>query len=307
MPKQRPLTQKMTDFKNTLGVYQQRIAVALDQWLPGEDEQPKRLNQAMRYSMNAGGKRIRPVLCYATGAALGVDPDRLDGPAAALELIHTYSLIHDDLPAMDDDDLRRGNPTCHKQYDEATAILAGDGMLTHAFTVLSEDTSMQQSPETRLKMIQVLAHASGVYGMVGGQAIDIAAEGTQLTLEQLKNMHAHKTGALIRAAVQLGALSAPQVDAEQYNKLTRYAECIGLAFQIRDDILDVISDTETLGKQQGADAAHNKPTYTALLGLAGAQAAAQEVHQEALACLEGFGEQAQLLRDIANYIVERAH
>lgn len=295
----------MTDFKNTLKLYQQRVAAALDLWLPAHDEQPERLNQAMRYSMNAGGKRIRPVLCYATGAALGVHADKLDGPAAALELIHTYSLIHDDLPAMDDDDLRRGNPTCHKQYDEATAILAGDGMLTHAFTVLSEDK--QQSPETRLKMIQVLAHASGVYGMVGGQAIDIAAEGTQLTLDELKNMHAHKTGALIRAAVQLGALSAPDLDAEQYAKLTRYAECIGLAFQIRDDILDVISDTETLGKQQGADAAHNKPTYTALLGLDGAQAAAKEVHQEALDCLASFGEQAQLLRDIADYIVERAY
>ena len=297
----------MTDFKNTLAIYQQRVAVALDQWLPAEDEQPERLNQAMRYSMNAGGKRIRPVLCYATGAALGVNADQLDGPAAALELIHTYSLIHDDLPAMDDDDLRRGNPTCHKQYDEATAILAGDGMLTHAFSVLSEDSSMQQCPETRLKMIQVLAHASGVYGMVGGQAIDIAAEGTRLDIDQLKNMHAHKTGALIRAAVQLGALSAAEIGAEEYEKLTRYAECIGLAFQIRDDILDVISDTQTLGKQQGADAAHNKPTYTALLGLEGAQDAAKQVHQEALDCLQGFGEKAQLLRDIAHYIVERAH
>lgn len=297
----------MSDFEDTLTIYQQRVAVALDQWLPAEDEQPERLNQAMRYSMNAGGKRIRPVLCYATGVALGVDADSLDGPAAALELIHTYSLIHDDLPAMDDDDLRRGFPTCHKQYDEATAILAGDGMLTLAFTVLAEDFSMQQSPEARLKMIQVLAEASGVSGMVGGQAIDIAAEGTQLTLDQLKNMHAHKTGALIRAAVQLGALSSPQLNAEQYEKLTRYAECIGLAFQIRDDILDVISDTETLGKQQGADAALNKPTYTALLGLEGAQAAAKEVHQEALTCLEGFGEEAQTLRDIANYIVERAY
>jgi farnesyl diphosphate synthase len=297
----------MTDFKDTLSLYQQRVAVALDQWLPAEDEQPERLNQAMRYSMNAGGKRIRPVLCYATGVALGVNADTLDGPAAALELIHTYSLIHDDLPAMDDDDLRRGFPTCHKQYDEATAILAGDGMLTQAFSVLSEDYSMQQSAETRLKMIQVLAQASGVQGMVGGQAIDIAAEGRQLTLDELKNMHAHKTGALIRAAVQLGALSAPQLDANQYEKLTRYAECIGLAFQIRDDILDVISDTETLGKQQGADAALNKPTYTALLGLEGAQAAAKEVHQEALGCLDSFGKQAQLLRDIANYIVERAY
>ena len=297
----------MTDFKDTLSLYQQRVAVALDQWLPAEDEQPERLNQAMRYSMNAGGKRIRPVLCYATGVALGVNADRLDGPAAALELIHTYSLIHDDLPAMDDDDLRRGFPTCHKQYDEATAILAGDGMLTQAFSVLSEDYSMQQSAETRLKMIQVLAQASGVQGMVGGQAIDIAAEGRQLTLDELKNMHAHKTGALIRAAVQLGALSAPQLDADQYEKLTRYAECIGLAFQIRDDILDVISDTATLGKQQGADAALNKPTYTALLGLEGAQAAAKEVHQEALDCLDSFGKQAQLLRDIANYIVERAY
>ena len=295
----------MTDFKDTLHRYQQRVAAALDQCLPAEDEQPERLSQAMRYSMNAGGKRIRPILCYATGVALGVHVDKLDGPAAALELIHTYSLIHDDLPAMDDDDLRRGFPTCHKQYDEATAILAGDGMLTQAFSVLSEDDN--QSTETRLKMIQVLAQASGVQGMVGGQAIDIAAEGRQLTLDELKNMHAHKTGALIRAAVQLGALSAPQLDTDHYEKLTRYAECIGLAFQIRDDILDVVSDTATLGKQQGADAALNKPTYTTLLGLEGAQAAAKEVYKEALDCLADFGEPAQLLRDIAHYIVERAY
>lgn len=294
-------------FKDTLDIYQQRVAVALDQWLPVEDAEPQRLNQAMRYSMNAGGKRIRPVLCYATGAALGVNADKLDAPATALELIHTYSLIHDDLPAMDDDDLRRGFPTCHKQFDEATAILAGDAMLTLAFTVLSEDASMQQNPEIRLKMIQVLAESSGASGMVGGQAIDIAAEGTTLTLDQLKNMHAHKTGALICAAVQLGALSSPDLTAEQYENLTRYAECIGLAFQIRDDILDVISDTETLGKQQGADAALNKPTYTALLGLDGAKAAAKEAHEEAIACLKDFGDAAQTLRDIADYIVERAY
>lgn len=297
----------MSNFKTSLSHYQQRVADSMEHWLPSPEQQPTALNQAMRYSMNAGGKRVRPVLCYATGLALGVAETQLDGPATALELIHTYSLIHDDLPAMDDDDLRRGKPTCHKQFDEATAILAGDGMLTLAFSVLTEDQHMQQAPDTRLKMIQVLAQASGVAGMVGGQAIDIAAEGQQLSLDELKYMHAHKTGALIRAAVQLGALSSPHLTDEQYQSLSRYAECIGLAFQIRDDILDVIADTETLGKQQGADAAHNKPTYTALLGLEGAKAAAQEVHQEALACLSDFGEKAQLLRDIADYIVDRAY
>ncbi len=297
----------MSDIKDTLANYQQRVAKALEYWLPPGNQPPERLAQAMRYSMQAGGKRVRPVLCYATGVALGVSADRLDGPATALELIHTYSLIHDDLPAMDDDDLRRGQPTCHRQYDEATAILAGDGLLTLAFSVLAEDERMQQPPATRLQMIQVLAEASGVKGMVGGQAIDIAAEGTQLSLDELKTMHAHKTGALIRAAVQLGALSAAALDDAQYTALSRYAECIGLAFQIRDDILDVIADTATLGKQQGADAAHNKPTYTALLGLSGAQAAARDAHEEALHCLQGFGEQAQTLREIANYIVERAY
>lgn len=295
------------NFKETLKHYQQRVDNALDQWLPAADKQPERLNEAMRYSMMAGGKRIRPVLCYATGAALGVDETQLDGPAVALECIHTYSLIHDDLPAMDDDDLRRGNPTCHKQFDEATAILAGDGLQTQAFSVLVEDETMKQAADIRVKMVQVLANASGPVGMVGGQAIDIDAEGTTLSLDELKNMHAHKTGALIRASVQLGALSAPDLTEGQYEKLTRYAECIGLAFQIRDDILDVISDTETLGKQQGADEAHNKPTYTSLLGLDGAKEAAKAVHQEAIACLESFGEQAKTLRDIADYIVERAH
>ena len=297
----------MTNFKDALHLYQQRVEATLEQWLPTENEQPKHLHQAMRYSINAGGKRIRPMLCYATGVTLGVDADKLDGPAAALELIHTYSLIHDDLPAMDDDDLRRGFPSCHKQYDEATAILAGDGMLTQAFTVLANDDNMKQNPETRLKMIQVLAQASGVYGMVGGQAIDIAAKGTQLTLNELNNMHAHKTGALICTAVQLGALSAPELNTSQYKKLTRYAECVGLAFQIRDDILDVTSDTKTLGKQQGADAAHNKPTYITILGLTNAQATAKKMHQEALSCLDSFGPKAQLLRDIANYVVERTY
>lgn len=303
----------MSTFNTLLTRYQTRVASAMAYWLPSAEDNspstPQRLNAAMLHSMNAGGKRVRPFLCYATGVALGVDESQLDGPATALELIHTYSLIHDDLPAMDDDDLRRGQPTCHKAFDEATAILAGDGMLTLAFSVLTEDVNMQQNPDIRIKMIQTLANASGVYGMVGGQAIDIANEGRggNVSLDELKHMHALKTGALIRAAVQLGALSCPTLTAEQYESLTEYAECIGLAFQVQDDVLDVTASTEALGKQQGADIALNKATYTALLGLDGARDAAQQLYQQAIESLSNFDERADTLRDLAKYIVEREH
>lgn len=293
--------------KSLLQEYRDRVDSALLRWLPDEQTPPERLHAAMRYAVLGGGKRVRPVLVYATGIALGVEPARLDGPACAVEMIHAYSLVHDDLPAMDDDELRRGRPTCHIAYDEATAILAGDGLLTLAFEVLATDESMKVSAEQRMKMVQELASASGNRGMVGGQAIDIAAEGTRLTLEQLQNMHAHKTGALIRAAVRLGALSCDTLTSGQASALDAYADAIGLAFQIRDDILDVEADTETLGKPQGSDEARNKPTYTSLLGLEGAKEKAQALHQMALESLQDLGERADPLRWISAYIVDRGN
>jgi farnesyl diphosphate synthase len=288
-------------------VWQARVEQALERCLPGPDLPPARLHQAMRYAVLGGGKRIRPILVYATGTALGLELETLDGPACALELIHAYSLIHDDLPAMDDDDLRRGRPTCHRAFDEATAILAGDGLQALAFHLLSEDPALGVLPAVRLKMMSTLAEAAGPRGMVGGQAIDLAAVGRRLTLAELEDMHLHKTGALIRAAVRLAALCSPAADEGVLECLDRYARCVGLAFQIRDDILDVEGETATLGKQRGADLARNKPTYPSLLGLDEAKQRALDLHNEALASLAGFDRRADPLRQISHYIVARAH
>ena len=259
----------------------------------------------MRYAVLGEGKRIRPVLVYASGEAFGVKQEALHGCASAVEMIHAYSLVHDDLPAMDDDDLRRGRPTLHKQFDEATAILAGDALQALAFHVLANDPDINVSPEQRIRMIDTLAQASGSVGMAGGQAIDLASVGLSLDLQQLENMHMHKTGALIRASVQLGAPCSEGVDNERYAQVSRYADCIGLAFQVQDDILDIESDTETLGKPQGSDQARNKPTYPNLLGLDGARDTAKRLHDEAVQCLESFEESADTLRTIADYIVQR--
>lgn len=287
--------------------YQARTETALAQRLPKADAAPAPLHAAMRYASLDGGKRVRPLLVYLTGRALGVPAEQLDGPACAVEFIHAYSLVHDDLPAMDDDDLRRGKPTCHKAFDEATAILAGDALQALAFEVLAGDPSMAASAQQRLRMVKELAVAGGAAGMVGGQAIDIAATGTALMLPALEAMHRRKTGALIRAAVRLGALSKAELRAELEEGLDQYAEAIGLAFQIRDDILDVEADTETLGKPQGSDEARNKPTYTSLLGLTGAKQKARQMHERATASLAVFGEEADPLRWLSAYIVERAH
>ncbi len=292
-------------FKQRLRDYRERVEKALDAWLPAPDQQPDRLHQAMRYAVLNGGKRIRPVLVYATGEALGGPVAGLDGPACALELIHAYSLVHDDLPAMDDDDLRRGIPTCHRAFDEATAILVGDALQALAFKILARDPAMAISPHARLDMITLLADASGSRGMVGGQAIDLAAVGQRLNLAQLENMHRHKTGALIRASVELGALAAGCQDKQLLQNLRDYARCIGLAFQVRDDILDIEGDTAVIGKTQGADMARNKPTYPALLGLEEAKATARRLHQEALDALSGLDRRADILRQISAYIVQR--
>jgi farnesyl diphosphate synthase len=297
----------MSNLKAYLTACQNRVERALDARLPAENILPQGLHQAMRYSVLDGGKRTRPLLTYATGQALGLSEDLLDAQACAVEFIHVYSLIHDDLPAMDDDDLRRGKPTCHKAFDEATAILAGDALQALAFEVLANDSSIQVDASARLKMITTLTKASGSQGMVGGQAIDLASVGTKLTVPELENMHIHKTGALIRASVNLASLSKPDIDPAMAKKLDHYAKCIGLSFQVKDDILDVESDTATLGKTQGKDEDNDKPTYPALLGMAGAKQKAQELHELAVASLAEFGSEADLLRDLSLYIIERTH
>lgn len=286
---------------------QNRVEKALDARLPKENILPIKLHQAMRYTVLDGGKRMRPMLTYCTGDALGLSADSLDGPACAVELIHVYSLIHDDLPAMDDDDLRRGKATCHIAYDEATAILTGDALQALAFEVLANDPTINADCNSRLKMITALTKASGSQGMVGGQAIDLESVGTKLTLPELENMHIHKTGALIRASVNMAVLSMPTIDPTIAKNLDHYAKCIGLSFQVKDDILDEESDTATLGKTQGKDQDNDKPTYPALLGLNGAKQKAQDLHQQAVDSLSSFGAEAELLRDLSLYIIQRDH
>jgi geranylgeranyl pyrophosphate synthase len=289
--------------KDTLRTYQQRVDQVLDDALRQESIEP-RLQAAMRYALFNGGKRVRPVLVYLVNQLLNGKLDAADRAAAAIESVHSYSLVHDDLPAMDDDDLRRGKPTCHIAYDEATAILAGDALQCFAFELLSAD---EQSPLQSLKMIRTLATASGERGMVLGQAFDLSHVNQQLTLAQLEQMHQHKTGALLNAAIELGALSAGCTDSDTLARLQCYGNAIGLAFQVKDDILDIEGDTETLGKPQGSDLAHNKPTYPALLGLDGAKQKLDHLHREAIDALQPFGEAARSLRELADFIVQRDH
>lgn len=263
------------------------------------------LYSASAYSLVNPGKLIRPLLCYSACSAVdSAKIDRGDAPACAIELIHTYSLIHDDLPAMDDDDLRRGKPSLHKAYDEATAILVGDGLQARAFELLADAPGL--SAGQRIAMVKVLASAAGPAGMVGGQFIDIQATNSDMTLDELKNMHSLKTGALIRASLALGGIAAG-ASAQQLSALDEFGAHIGLAFQVIDDILDVEGDTATLGKTQGKDSEANKPTYVRLLGLAGAKAEAARLLQAALDALAVFGDSADHLRDLARYIVERDH
>lgn len=295
----------MAELSTRLQYYQKRIENVLDDVLPAAEINPDHLHQAMRYSVLDGGKRIRPLLVYATGEALGIGPHVLDIPAAAVELIHVYSLIHDDLPAMDNDDLRRGKPTCHKAFDEATAILAGDALQALSSYLLAHSSRLQVAAEQRLQMISLLTMASGSRGMAGGQAIDLMSTGKQLTEPELENMHIHKTGALIRASVQLAVTCAESLADEQKQQLDHYAKCVGLAFQVRDDILDIQSDTETLGKTQGADIASDKATYPAILGMSNARQKALRLYEEAMMHLHSFAEEADNLRNIADFIVKR--
>ncbi|QJP11606.1 (2E,6E)-farnesyl diphosphate synthase [Pseudomonas multiresinivorans] len=282
-----------------------RVDAALEKLFVAPREELTRIYAAMRYSVVNGGKRVRPLLAYAACEALGGEAERADGAACAVELIHAYSLVHDDLPAMDDDDLRRGQPTTHIAYDEACAILAGDGLQALAFEVIGNAQLNPQDAQTRLDMLMILARAAGSAGMVGGQAIDLESVGRKIDQAALETMHRHKTGALIEASVQLGALASGRANAAALEALRRYAEAVGLAFQVQDDILDVESDTATLGKTQGKDQAHDKPTYPALLGLDEAKAYALALRDQALAALEGFGDSAEPLRALARYIVER--
>lgn len=291
--------------QDKLKLYQSRVEAALDKWLPDTDVPPHNLHEAMRYAVMGSGKRIRPVLVYATGETFGINLAALDAAAVAVELIHAYSLVHDDLPAMDNDDLRRGKPTCHKAFGEATAILAGDAIQALSFYILANDSAIVVPAEQRLRMIASLAENSGSVGMAGGQAIDLAAVGKQLNVEQLEHMHSWKTGALIRCSVELGALSVSGLEPEHLNAVASYARHIGVAFQVRDDILDVEGDTATLGKPQGSDMERNKPTYPGLLGMAGAKQVAAELHEQALAALDKLPQDTWILRGIADYIVGR--
>ncbi|UKA07726.1 (2E,6E)-farnesyl diphosphate synthase [Photobacterium damselae subsp. damselae] len=285
--------------------YQERNNQQLTHWLDAQPFADQTLLKAMKYGALLGGKRVRPFLTYVTGNMLGVNEENLDTPAAAIECIHAYSLIHDDLPAMDDDELRRGQPTCHIAFDEATAVLAGDALQTLAFEILAEGTLSIDGESQRIKMIKELAQASGAAGMCMGQALDLDGEGKHLGLTQLEQIHKHKTGALIRCAVRLGALAAGEKGLEILPQLNTYAEAIGLAFQVQDDILDVISDTETLGKPQGSDIALDKSTYPALLGLKGAQQKAQQLYQEAVQALEAIPYDTTQLEVFARYLIER--
>lgn len=296
----------MTTLKEKLKTYQTQVDVGLAATLPNKTIEPSRLHDAMHYVVFNGGKRIRPVLAFAAAEALGADTNDSLTAAMAVELIHAYSLVHDDLPAMDDDDLRRGKPTCHIAYDEATAILVGDTLLTYAFEVLASQPIPRISDNIRIKMIQLLADASGSLGMVGGQAVDLYSVGKALDLDALKKMHSLKTGALIKASTLLGAYSSGKAEQDHITALSQYAECIGLAFQIQDDILDIEGDTEVIGKLQGSDEAKNKPTYPALLGLDGAKQAAKDMHEKALSSLNIFDEKANTLRELSAYIINRS-
>ncbi len=286
-------------------VYRLRVEKALESYLPPVSEPPERLHAAMRYAVLGGGKRVRPLQVYLTGESLGVELSVLDGPACAVEMIHAYSLIHDDLPAMDDDDFRRGKATLHRAYDEATAILAGDALQVLAFSVLSRPGPGPGDTRRKLAIIQCLADAAGTSGMAGGQVVDIEATGKVLSLAELEQMHLLKTSRLIQACVKMAALCCPDLPADVARGLAQYGRDIGLAFQIKDDILDVVGDSRTLGKTAGADQALEKATYPGLLGLEAAENKAADLASSACAALEAMGSKADRLKELAEYIVSR--
>ncbi len=290
-------------FDEWMKTVQARAEEALDALLPEADVVPHKLHEAMRYTVLGGGKRVRPLLVYASGALFGADAQALARAAAAVEMIHAYSLVHDDMPCMDDDALRRGKPTVHVAYDEATALLVGDALQSQAFLVLAEGLDIPAARQ--VAMLRLLAHAAGSRGMCGGQAIDLDSVGISLTLEQLEQMHQLKTGALLRASVVLGALAGADVGPDQMRALDAYAKAIGLAFQVVDDVLDATADSATLGKTAGKDAAANKPTYVSILGLEPSRVLAGKLRNDAHDALAPFGEKADRLRQLADLIVQR--
>lgn len=292
-----------TPFADWMSDTQNRVETALAHHLPGSDSIPARLHDAMRYATLGGGKRVRPLLAFAAGELSDAAPATLDVVACAVELIHAYSLVHDDLPCMDDDVLRRGRPTCHVEFDEPTALLVGDSLQTLAFELLAGQTI--GDPKQQLEMITLLAHASGSRGMAGGQAIDLDSVGKALNQPELELMHALKTGALIRAAVLLGALAGKPLTTDERSNLDRFAKRAGLLFQVVDDILDCTASTATLGKTAGKDQAADKPTYVSLLGLDAARAYAEELRADALSALSVFGERATRLTQLADFICRR--
>ena len=292
--------------ESSLALYQQRVEQVMTAALAAQPITDPQLLAAMQYSLLSGGKRIRPFLVYAVGEMLGASLHDLDAPAAAIECLHTYSLIHDDLPAMDDDDLRRGRPTCHKAFNEATAILAGDALQALSFELLSSHTYQQVAHSKRLQMVQQLACQAGYSGMCGGQAIDLAHTNKQMTVEALEAMHQLKTGALIECAVQMAWLASPATEPAELQALIRYARALGLAFQVQDDILDIEGDTATLGKPQGSDQQANKATYPALLGLPAAKAKAQLLFAEAKQALTMLPYDTQPLSAFAHYVIARS-
>jgi len=294
-------------FGAQLESWRARMEHALAARLPAPTTVPARLHEAMRYSVLGGGKRIRPALLFATARTLGLTEDQVEAAACAIELIHVYSLVHDDLPAMDDDDLRRGRPTCHKAFDEATAILVGDALQPLAFQLLARDTALPASPAIRVRLIDMLSEASGTFGMAGGQAIDLAVQGQQPNIEQVEDMHARKTGAVIRASVLMAAECVPQLDPRQYAGLNDFATAIGLAFQIQDDLLDVLGDVSILGKATGADRERDKPTHPAIIGIGASQERVNLLHRQALEALEPFGDSAAPLRSLANWLLSRRY
>lgn len=293
-----------TDFAEWMRAIQARTETALARWLPGADERPERLHDAMRYAVLGGGKRVRPLLCHAAGVLTGAVPEALDRAACALEMIHAYSLVHDDMPCMDDDSLRRGKPTVHVQYDEATALLVGDALQAQAFVVLSAPDAVF-TREQAAALTHELATASGSLGMAGGQAIDLESVGVKLEREALETMHRMKTGALLRASVRMGARCGRASSPDEAAALDRYAAAVGLAFQVVDDILDATADSATLGKTAGKDAAHDKPTYVSLLGLDASRALAEQLRADARDALAPLGDGARRLAELADLVVDR--
>jgi len=292
-----------TAFNVWVGNKQKHVESVLDKHIPAANIVPERLHEAMRYSALGGGKRVRALLAYAAGEFCGADVEKVDIPAASVELIHAFSLVHDDMPCMDNDDLRRGKASTHKKYGDAMALLVGDALQSLAFQLISQDISLRSTQ--KIKILHMLALASGSRGMAGGQAIDLESMGIPLTRAELETMHIHKTGALIRAAALLGAYSAFRPNEDKVKAVDHFAKSIGLAFQVVDDILDTEADTQTLGKTAGKDAQNNKSTYVTILGLSAAKNLADELHANAMAALSFYGREADLLRHLANFITRR--